>query len=183
MHKYTFTWVTIAAIILLSSTPWARPCNEAQLAAHKMFGNNGQCFNPDPHPMPYGISYFQGDRIGHCYLYFINSTGKNVTLYTANYDPPEMDRYTDKIGVLSANSYTWLPQMSPSEYEFKFNGNTFTLEDKMAYLQNEGPAIHKYYNIILSNGKLNLRSIGESQAVNLLKNMKYYNSNNLPGKK
>lgn len=174
------SYLLALAILCYDTNLSARPCNKAQLSVHKMMANKEQCFQPDPHPMPYGISYHTGDRIAHTYVYFINSSGKPINLTTVYMEPPDNELSSYPVGSLPAQGYTW---NIPTNTEIVFSQGTknISFEEGMTYLKKEGPAIHRYYNIIVIDGKLTINKICEKQAIELLKNMKYYQYSKLPG--
>lgn len=167
------------AICLFAENAAARPCNEIELGVHKMFekatGKHEQCFGLDPHTMPYGITYPTGERIGNCYIYFINSTGRQVQFYSIPYDREEGSPRMYPSIKLPPQNYTWEWYGGGDDYAVGAGKQLVEIYEKLGNLKGIRQPVYKFYNITFKNNKLIADKIDEKSAIQLLKNMQPFN--------
>jgi len=164
----------------------ARPCTPQEQQTHKFLTQMmelGECFAPDPHPLPYGIFYPKGDRLSEHYIYFINA-GKRPVVISEYYTLPEGDISTP-YEPSPGEEEGWQPVMTipanhydigdSREYEFRIGNSTLIKKIPAKYMRKSGPAIYSFYRMTQKNGAVVVDEIGEKAAVNLMKNMKRSN--------
>lgn len=173
MRKYLFPLLTLAILMFGFTHGHARPCNQAELAAHKMSGSKGQCFRPDPHPLPQGIAWPDTKTPGDSYIYFINSSPQPIKVYTLAPEDEGEDPVAYHMTTLAAGTYTWDGLDSFGDYALVAGKSRADLDEEREYLKKDGPAIYKFYNIEVHNGKVQYRKITEAAAINMMKGMKY----------
>lgn len=173
MLKRALPLLMFAALVFASAEGDARPCNQIEAAAHKNFGMSGECFKPDPHPMPGGIAWPGSQATGDSYIYFINSSPKPVKLYDLAPEEEGGDPVAYHLTTLPPGSYTWEGLAGFGDYALIAGKSRVNLDEEREYLYKEGPAIYKFYNLGISNGQIQYRKITETEAIKLMKAMKY----------
>lgn len=173
MMRSVLVYATIFLFVLGVGDLFARPCNQAELAAHKMVGSKGQCFQPDPHPLPHNIAWPGAKSLGDTYIYFINSSLQPIKIYTLAPEEEGEAPIGHHIVTLSPRTYTWDGLDSFGDYAIVSGNASVDLDEERVCLKREGPAIYKFYNIQVNNDKVTYRNINENDAVNLMRNMKY----------
>lgn len=173
MRKHALLMLALAALAFAGADCQARPCNQAELAAHKMAGGKGQCFRPDPRPMPHGIAWPGAQASGDSYIYLINSSQKPIKICSLEPEEEGEDPVPYQIAALPPGSYTWDGLNGFADYAFIAGKSRADLDEEREYMRKEGPAVYKFYNLEIRNGKIQYRKVSESEAVNFMKGMKY----------
>lgn len=169
--------LVIGCMSIMPSFADGRPCNKQELAIHKMFSQNSTCYQPDLHPLPYGIVYPKGNNLPDSAVYFINLTGIQLKISETQY-LPDVDgggTFSDILVTLPTKTYTLVyPLGGESNDEYIFTANEQEIKFVVAYPRNnDEPVIYKYIIFSISHGKLYSTEVSEKHAVKLLKNMKY----------
>ncbi len=161
-------------ILLLTSYALARPCTP-QEQQHRFTSQHtgGECFRPDPHPMPHGIAWPGAKVLGDSYIYFINSSSRPVKVYTLDSEEEGEDPVAYHMTTLAPGTYTWDGLGGSGDYAIMAGKARTNLDEERVYLEKDGPAVYKFYDVQLTGGKVVCRKISESAAIGLMKGMKF----------
>lgn len=172
--------------LMLTCQLQARPCTPYEMQFHNAISKqlgSGECFKPDPHPLPYGIYYTKGKDVHDHYIYYINQ-GKQPVVISVEEMPPEGDIDSPRdtsvdadsewsvVMTIPPNSYYVDSALNTEEYEFKMGKSTVMKKIPRLYLRKSGPAICTFYKIWQKNGNVAVEEIGEKTAINIMKTMK-----------
>ncbi len=173
--------VTACLCTLLFAAPVvSAPCSPDELALHKKLWGNSECWHPDVHKLPNGISYPNHKKLSDRYVYVINLTERTLNMGETEYpaDGEDAEPEFQTLAVLPRGTYTWFnPNTVARTEELIFLadglGAEFSYAEKMRSKAVPGPARYFYYAVEERGGTLSVREMAEPEAIRRMAQMKY----------
>lgn len=177
-------FILIAIFLFTNTFAFAAPCSPNEEAIHKRLFPNSECWKPDVHKLPYGISYPKYKKLSYKYAYLINLTNRNLIAGVIEFPAegdisggPDEDESFEAFATLIKGSYTWVDVTVIPSSIFTFIadelGGEYSIRDFSDEKIVKGPTKYIFLTIEEKNHSLIIKKISEKAAIEKMRYLRF----------